>query len=128
MIRKTHTFAPKQCKRQFRGGAGISKVVRPLQIKDHSCMSMTACERGGGGLQQASSATKKQTNLAEKTCTQRSSFQTVVGTGAGGESPQKAYCTRRARLRSRTTASSGMRHIASSCTSYTHVYLATRGC
>ena len=36
--------------------------------------------------------------------------------------------TRRARLRSRTTASRGMRHIASSCTSYTHVYLATRGC
>ena len=36
--------------------------------------------------------------------------------------------TRSARLRSRTTASSGMRHIASSCTSYTHVYLATRGC
>ena len=27
-----------------RGGAGISKVVRPLQIKDHSCMY-----RGGGG-------------------------------------------------------------------------------
>ena len=36
--------------------------------------------------------------------------------------------TRRARLRSRTTASSGMHHIASSCTSYTQVYLATRGC
>ena len=42
-------------------------------------------------------------------------------TGAGGESPQ-------ARVRSRTTASSGMHHIASSCMSYTHVYLATRGC
>ena len=36
--------------------------------------------------------------------------------------------TRRARLRSGTTASSGMHHIASSCTSYTHVYLAKRGC
>ena len=36
--------------------------------------------------------------------------------------------TRRARLKSRTTASSGMRHIVSSYTSYTHVYLATRGC
>ena len=80
----------------------------------------------GGGESTASSTTKKQTNLAEKTCTQRS-FQTVVGTGAGGESPQMAYA-HRARLRSRTTASSGMRHIASSCTSYTHVYLATRGC
>ena len=27
-----------------RGGAGISKVVRPPQIKDHSCMW-----KGGGG-------------------------------------------------------------------------------
>ena len=36
--------------------------------------------------------------------------------------------TLRARLRSRTTASSGMRHIASNCTSYTHLYLATHGC
>ena len=36
--------------------------------------------------------------------------------------------TLRARLRSKTTASSGLCHIASSCTSYTHVYLATRGC
>ena len=54
----------------LRGGAGISKVVRPLQIKDHSCM----CTGGG------------------------------------------------------STASSGLRHIASSCTSYTHVYLATREC
>ena len=35
--------------------------------------------------------------------------------------------TRRARLRS-STASSGMHCIASSCTSYTHVYLATCGC
>ena len=39
-------------------------------------------------------------------------------TGAGGDS-------RQARLRSRTTASNGMRHIASSCTLYTH--LATHG-
>ena len=31
-----------------RGGAGISKVVRPLQIKDQSCMCT-----GGEGLQQA---------------------------------------------------------------------------
>ena len=31
-------------------------------------------------------------------------------------------------LRNGTTASSGMRHIASSCTSYMHVYLATHGC
>ena len=38
--------------------------------------------------------------------------------------------TRRARLRSRSTVSSGMRHTASSCTSniYTHVYLATYEC
>ena len=35
--------------------------------------------------------------------------------------------TRRARLGSRTTTSSGMYHITSS-TSYVHVYLATRGC
>ena len=28
----------------FRGGTGISKVVRPLQIKDHLCMRMV----GGG--------------------------------------------------------------------------------
>ena len=33
-----------------------------------------------------------------------------------------------ARLRSRTTAGGGMRHITSSCTTYTHVYLATCGC
>ena len=50
-----------------RGGAGISKVVRPLQIKDQLYM----CKGGGGG-----------------------------------------GSMRRARLRSRTTASSGMRHIA----------------
>ena len=43
-----------------------------------------------------------------------------------GSLRNRATC--RARLRSRTTASSGMPHIASSCTSYTHVYLATRGC
>ena len=36
--------------------------------------------------------------------------------------------TCRARLRSRTTASSGMHHITTSCMSYTHVYSATRGC
>ena len=36
--------------------------------------------------------------------------------------------TCRPRLRSRTTATSGMCHIASSSTSYTHVYLATPGC
>ena len=36
--------------------------------------------------------------------------------------------THSARLRCRTTASSGMRHITSSCMSYMHVYLATRGC
>ena len=29
----------------FRGGAGISKVVRPLHIKDDLCM----CKEGGGG-------------------------------------------------------------------------------
>ena len=46
-----------------RGGAGISNVARPLQIKDHSCMST-----GGEG----------STVLTEKTCTQCSSFQTVV--------------------------------------------------
>ena len=57
----------------IRGGTGISKVVRPLRIKDHSCMW-----KGGGGL------------LQDVEC--------------------------------------GMRHIASSYTSYTHVYLATRGC
>ena len=38
---------------QIRGGAGISKVVRPLQIKDHLCM----CTRGGG-LQQAMCSSK----------------------------------------------------------------------
>ena len=32
------------------------------------------------------------------------------------------------RARHRTTASNGMHQIASSCTSYTDVYLATRGC
>ena len=36
--------------------------------------------------------------------------------------------TCKARLKSRTIGSSGMHHIASSCTSYMHVYLATRGC
>ena len=41
----------------------------------------------------SATVSKKQTNLAEKTCT----------------------------LRTRTTASSGMRHIATSCTSYTHI-------
>ena len=34
---------------QDRGGAGISKVVRPLHIKDDSCMCKGG---GGGGLQQ----------------------------------------------------------------------------
>ena len=34
-----------------RGGAGISKVVRPLQIKDHLCI-------GAGGLQQAMCSSK----------------------------------------------------------------------
>ena len=48
-------------------------------------------------------------------------------TGAGGESRHNRL-TCRARLRSRTTASSRMCHVASSCTSCTHVYLATRGC
>ena len=28
----------------YRGGAGISKVVRPLHIKDDSCV----CKEGGG--------------------------------------------------------------------------------
>ena len=84
----------------------------------------------GGGVYNRQCA-KKQTNLAEKNCIQCFSFQMVVSetgkTGAGGECPQyRPTCG--ARLRSRTTASSGMRHIASSCTSYTHVYLATRGC
>ena len=55
-----------------RGGTGISKVVRPLQTKDHSCMCM-----GGGG---QCAAVK-------------------------------------------TTASSRICHIGSSCMSYTHVYL-----
>ena len=34
-----------------RGGTGISKVVRPLQIKDHLCMC--TAEGWGEGLQQA---------------------------------------------------------------------------
>ena len=37
-----------------RGGASISKVVRPPQIKDHSCM----WKEGGGGLQQAMCGSK----------------------------------------------------------------------
>ena len=63
----------------------------------------------GVSIQQASSATKKQTNLAEKTCTQHSSFQTVVyreRQGLVGSLCKRP--TRRNRLRSRTTASSGI--------------------
>ena len=32
-----------------RGGADNSKLVRPLQIKDHSCMCVCVCVWGGGG-------------------------------------------------------------------------------
>ena len=66
---------------ELRGGTSISKVDRPLQINVHG---------GGGGYNRQ--CAKKQTNLAEKTCTLLCSFQTVVSetgkTGAGGESPQ----------------------------------------
>ena len=27
----------------YRGGAGISKVVRPFEIKDHSCLCTGGC-------------------------------------------------------------------------------------
>ena len=54
------------------------------------------------------------------------SFRKRERQGLAGSVRNRPTCG--ARLRSRTTASSGMRHIASSCTSYTHVYLATRGC
>ena len=73
----------------LRVGIRISKVVRPLQIKDHSCM----CR---GGLQQAMCSSKnylwnQNAAIQEKTCTQRSSFQMVISemgkTGAGVESP-----------------------------------------
>ena len=88
--------------RQCRGGAGISKVVRPLHIKDDSCMADDIEQR----------------------------LSVFFGNRKGQElvGSLRIRPTRRARLRSETTASSGMRHIASSCTSYTHVYLAKRGC
>ena len=75
----------------------------------------------------------KPTWLKRPVAAQQSSFQMVVSetgkTGAGGLLNTHAYRpTCRARLRSRTTASSRMRHIASSYMSYTHVYLATPGC
>ena len=56
--------------------------------------------------------------------------QYFFGNGKGQElvGSLRIRPTRRARLRSATTASSGMCHITSSCTSYTHVYLAKRGC
>ena len=64
---------------------------------DRQCAKKWAnkCARGGGGGGGgvvSRQCAKKQTNLAEKTCTQCSSFQTVVSetgkTGAGGECPQ----------------------------------------
>ena len=40
---QTHELLPEKC--THRGGAGISKMVRPLHIKDDSCM----CKEVGGG-------------------------------------------------------------------------------
>ena len=39
---QTHELLPEKC--THRGGAGISKMVRPLHIKDDSCM----CKEVGG--------------------------------------------------------------------------------
>ena len=107
-----------------RGSAGISKVVRPLEIKDHLCTCM------GGVSTTMCNHVQEANQLRWEDCTQCSCFQKVVSetgkTGAGGESCNSPM--RRARLRSRTTASSRMRHIASSYMSYTLVYLATCGC
>ena len=65
---------------QIRGGAGVSKVARPLQINVH-----------GGGSTTGNVQRSKPTWLKRPVATQRSSFQTVVletgKTGAGGESP-----------------------------------------
>ena len=99
-----------------RGSAGISKVVRPLEIKDHLCTCM------GGVSTTMCNHVQEANQLRWEDCTQCSCFQKVVSetgkTGAGGESCNSPM--RRARLRSRTTASSRMCHIASSCTSYMH--------
>ena len=54
------------------------------------------------------------------------SFQKWERQGLVGSLSNRPTC--RARLRSRTTASSAMCHIASTCMSYMHVYLATHGC
>ena len=80
--------------------AGISKVVRPLQIKDHSRMCM-----GGGGR-----VYNRQCAAVKTTC----------------EVKMQLY-KKHLNLRG-TTASSGMYHIANSCMLYTHVHSATRGC
>ena len=86
-------------------------MVRPLHIKDDSCMCKEVYNR------------KCADDIEQRQWV-------FFGNGKGQElvGSLRIRPTRRARLRSGTTASSGMRHIASSCTSYTHVYLAKRGC
>jgi len=87
------------------------------QIKDHSC----TVHRGVGDHRSATTS-KKEAYLAEKNVhnvlLSKRLFQKQERQGLVGSLRNRPTC--RARLRSRTTASSGMRHIASSCTSYTH--------
>ena len=82
-------------------------MARPLQIQQAMCKEANQLKRP-----------------VHNVFLSKRSFRKWERQGLVGSLRNRPTC--RARLRSRTTASSGMYHIASSCMSYTHMYLATQ--